>query len=350
MVIQKLRFALDSRYFVRYHPVKAFAKQSVSHRLTEANVELGSFNDASYLFDLALLLHPELYKGLFIDENCNAIDICDGDLTDAVRRVSPSIQGLRTRHAVLVKAACWKKIRELAIVAGRSTPMVRNRITQSLSQASDLAAIFPSQETLLSPPRKKRKSLAGSMYGSPDSFSTCSPSQSPTVAARTMPEQVDDEIQRYKTLSRWWPYNKRDRELVGINAIEWWIKYGNDLRVNLPCLTKVALALFGVLPGSGALECDIGGFKDILAPKRARMDPAAVEMHLVVDKNGDLNELDPGRLERIPQSNWARFYPNRPVSPVNYHEEEELEQEEDLTLDPNGASAMSYSFDPNPAL
>jgi hypothetical protein len=26
------------------------------------------------------------------------------------------------------------------------------------------------------------------------------------------------------------------------------------------------------------------------------MDPAAVDMHLVVDKNGDLNELGPGRL------------------------------------------------------
>jgi hypothetical protein len=346
LVIQKMRAALDFRYFFRYHPIKALKTVSSLPRLTESNVELDSFN-ASYLFELALLLHPELYKGSFIEDNCMAIDISDSDLTDTVRRAAPTLHDLRLRHAALVKAACWKKIRELAIVAGRSTPMVTNRITQSLSQSSTLS-FLPSQDTLIaSPPRKKSKSLAGAMYGSPESDTMGTPA-SPAAAVRSVPEQVDDEMQRYKTLSRWWPYSKQDREIVGINAIEWWLKYAEDERINLPCLTKVALAIFGVLPGSGALECDIGGFKDILGPKRSRMDPAAVEMHLVVDKNKDLTELDPGKLERIPQSNWDRLYPRRPVSPVDYHEDEELEPLEDL--DHDGDLGLSYSFDPNPAL
>jgi hypothetical protein len=103
----------------------------------------------------------------------------------------------------------------------------------------------------------------------------------------------------------------------------------------------VALAFFGVLPGSGALECDIGGFKDIIGPKRARMDPAAVEMHLVVNKNDDLTELEPGRLE----PSWERLYPTRPSSPVDYYEDEELEPTEEGT-----EMNLSYDFDPNPAL
>jgi hypothetical protein len=106
------------------------------------------------------------------------------------------------------------------------------------------------------------------------------------------------------------------------------------------------LAIFGVLPGSGALECDIGGFKDIVGPKRAtgRMDPAAVEMHLVVNKNDDLTELDPGRLEPLPRS-WERLYPTRPSSPIDYYEDEELKPTEEAT-----EMNLSYDFDPNPAL
>ncbi len=49
-----------------------------------------------------------------------------------------------------------------------------------------------------------------------------------------------------------------------------------------PCLPMVAKAIFGMLPGSGALECDIGGFKDIIAPKRGLLDPGMVEVLLMV--------------------------------------------------------------------
>jgi hypothetical protein len=45
--------------------------------LTEANVELSDFRE-SYLFEMALLFDPELYKGSFIDKLCQCVDIFDG--------------------------------------------------------------------------------------------------------------------------------------------------------------------------------------------------------------------------------------------------------------------------------
>jgi hypothetical protein len=136
---------------------------------------------------------------------------------------------------------------------------------------------------------------------------------------------------------------KRTRRLseLQLNAIEWWCRWGER---EFPCLAKVALAVYGLLPGSGALECDIGFFKDILPPKRSRLDPAAVEMHMVVNKNKDLAELDPGKLEQLPPGeNWDRNFPSRPKSPVDYHEGEEQEHTADTYVDVE----LSYDFDPN---
>jgi hypothetical protein len=65
-------------------------------------------------------------------------------------------------------------------------------------------------------------------------------------------------------------------------------------------------------------------------------------MHLVVDKNKDLAELNPGKLEQLPRQHWERLCPRRPASPVDYHEEiESLDDDDDRVL---------RDFDPNPAL
>jgi hypothetical protein len=105
---------------------------------------------------------------------------------------------------------------------------------------------------------------------------------------------------------------------------------------------RVALAVFGLLPGSGALECNIGAFKDVIPAKRSRLEPGAVEMHLVFAKKRDLAELDPAKLGALPKKGWQRLFPTRPFSPVGYHEGEELEPYDDhIDLD------LSYDFDPN---
>jgi hypothetical protein len=323
--------------------------------LTEANVELSDFRE-SYLFEMALLFDPELYKGSFIDKLCQCVDIFDGELVAATtprnRASLPPVQELRRTHALLVKAAIWKKIRELALVAGHSLAnqdRIRTQLTQSQSPVSPpVSPTLPSQDTLIvtqyaeSPPRKKkRRSLAATMgYASPESASSIgngSPARSQDLLS--VSEQVDSEIQGYKTLGATWKHGRESRSLVDCSAIEWWCKWGCK---DFPILAKVALAIFGILPGSGGLECDIGGFKDVIGPKRSRLDPAAVEMHLVVDKNKDLSELDPGKLCQLPEKNWERMYPTRPPSPIDYYVGEELEG----TVDPSPLE-LSYTFDPN---
>jgi hypothetical protein len=345
VVIQKLRFALTKRFFYRYHPVMALKKPRQIMKLTEANVELTDFA-SSYLFDMAQLFHPHLYKGCFIEKNCQLVEISDSDLA-SIANVAPlpSLDALRLRHGELIKAALWKKIRELAILAGQDVDSVQRRTVSHVP-------FLPSQDTLLmteSPPRKRvRRSLTERMgLGSPDSSVTSEQGsdQNEIAAAATISEKVDDEIQAYKTLGRSWRYERKTRRIGGgigeLDAIQWWCRWGTP---EFPCLAKVALAIFGLLPGSGALECDIGGFKDVIGPKRARLHPAAVEMHLVVNKNKDLSELDPGKLVQLPAAGWEKMYPSRPESPVDYHEGEELEQPQaDNCID----MELSYDFDPN---
>jgi hypothetical protein len=347
-VIKMMREGLTRRYYRRFHPVSALKKPRKLSSLTEANVELSDFK-ASYLFEMALLFDPEMYKGAFIDKNCKCIDIYDEELLPATtpksRGTLAPVEQLRTTHAGLVKAALWKKIRELALLAGRSLAD-RNRavnVSQS-THSSPVSPVLPSQDTLIvsqlsvSPPRKKRRSLAATMgYASP--LSTASPGGSPSQeGVLSVSEQVDREIQDYKTLGVTWTHGRETRSLADCNAIEWWCSWGSR---DFPILAKVALAIFGILPGSGGLECDIGGFKDVIGPKRSRLDPAAVEMHLVVDKNKDLSELDPGKLVQLPKE-WERMYPSRPASPVDYHVGEELERPGDCSpLD------LSHEYDPN---
>lgn len=215
--------------------------------MTEANVTLSDFK-ASYLFEIAQLFHPELYKGDFIDVTCACSNIADSELASLPD--SPSLAVLRRRHASLLKAALWKKIRELACFAGRA-----------LSTAPSLRPL--SQDTALmtqTPPRKRccsigspvtRSTAAKLGLGSPmssDDGSNASPARPSSVL-----EMVDTEIQRYKTMGRWWQdkYDRKDRTLESRNAIQWWTVWGER---EFPCLTKVALAVFGLLPGSGALE------------------------------------------------------------------------------------------------
>jgi hypothetical protein len=335
LVLQKLRNALDSRYFFRFHPIKSLARASDFARLTESNVTLADFK-ASYLFELAQLFHPELYKGDFIDANCACSNIADSEL--ASLSDSWSLPAIRIHQASLLKAALWKKIRELACISGRDLLPHRNAVSQSPS------SLLPSQDTVLmtqSPPRKRARSTAAQLgLGSPvtSEDGSVAPARPSSVS-----ELVDTEIQKYKTIGRWWQekYDRKERTLESRTAIQWWSHWGQR---EFPCLTKVALAIFGLLPGSGALECDIGAFKDVIPPKRARLEPAAVEMHIVVGRNKDLTELDPRKIEAVPHTTWERLYPTRPMSPVGY-EDEDLEQSE--AFDDYIDLELSYDFDPN---
>jgi hypothetical protein len=206
-------------------------------------------------------------------------------------------------------------------------------------------------------------------YASPDS-ATDTESTSPVAALPvSLGEQVDVEIRRWRSLGEIWKHRKKDRRLPkdgGLTAIDWWVKWGES--ESFPCLTKVALALFSLLPGSGALECDIGCFKDIIQPKRASLGVGVVEMHVVVGLNKDLHQLDTTKIVPL-RENWEQCIPTRPHSPVGYHDGEEdyIPYENDNTVAVGGivgavvdldrdddtacsGESCSYDCDPNAAL
>jgi hypothetical protein len=317
-VIQKLRLALDKRYFYRYHPFDSLKDKDQWSSLTEANADLSYFREA-YVFELLLLLHPELYKGAFVADNCDAVYISENCLARAGYREVRSTKELRTRHAKLLLAAFWKKIRELALVAARSTP---SSVARRLDYSHPVGSAAHSQDDDLprSPPRKRQSMMGGAGYGSPDTTST-SDSNSPLGGDASLADQVDTEIKRWRSLGRVWDHRIEDRLIKeSETAIDWWIKWGES--ESYPVLKKVALALFSLLPGSGALECDIGCFKDIVQPKRASLRAGVVEMNVVVGLNKDLHELDVSKICKLGES-WEAMIPDRPSSPVGYHDGEE---------------------------
>jgi hypothetical protein len=161
-------------------------------------VELTDF-DSSYVFDMAQLFHPHLYNGCFIDKNCELVEISDSDLVSvATVALLPSLEELRTRHSELIKAAIWKKIRELAIVAGRDIDQRRRAVvSQPSSQSSSASPVLPSQVTILltqSPPSaKRRRSMTSAMgLGSPDSVGESKSLQRPrfTPTSASIAEMV----------------------------------------------------------------------------------------------------------------------------------------------------------------
>jgi hypothetical protein len=306
------------------------------------------------------LLHPQLYRGEFIAKNCNLLEIFELDMKRSKYRDMPETPVMRTRHSKLLTAALWRKIRELALVAGRVTPSVVRHLDFP-SNAATPATSTQEEEDVPVIPARQRTTMSDLGYGSPASQSAETPPDAPSPVL-SLGEQVDTEIRRWRSLSDVWKHDNSLRRLSGTEtAIEWWVKWGE--RERFPCLTKVALALFALLPGSGALECDIrcSCFKDIVQPKRASLSAGTVEMYVVVGQNKDLHELDTPKMKPL-RENWEACIPKRPSSPVGYHDNEESHipyenEADDMPVDPDSDAStgcesdlIEYDTDPNEAL
>jgi hypothetical protein len=210
LVIQKLRTTLDHRYFNRFHPIHSLVRTRDLPLLTEANVVLSSFK-YSYLFEIAFVFNPQLHKSDFIDSACSSIEIADSDLTAPgnPRSFAFTVEDVRSRHARLIKGAMWKKIRELALIAGKDMGFARCIDLSQVSSPSQSpsavnSSILPSQDTLIttpyeptdSSPSPKHQSHASSLgWGSPDSSDACT--EASTAAShldRSVSEIVNHEI------------------------------------------------------------------------------------------------------------------------------------------------------------
>jgi hypothetical protein len=75
-------------------------------------------------------------------------------------------------------------------------------------------------------------------------------------------------------------------------------------------LTRVALAVHGMLPASGGLEYNTGSIGDIVSPKKVPLSPGMVEVMLMLRLN---KEFIPNDVNKIPKlsNDWEEKIPRR---------------------------------------
>jgi hypothetical protein len=140
---------------------------------------------------------------------------------------------------------------------------------------------------------------------------------------RTAREAVEREKENYFALDK----TTADEE----NLAAFW----NGMEKQMPALSRVAGGFLGALPGSGGLECDIGGVADLVGPKRASLKPGLVEAQLMIRVNKELVSLDTTEIVDLGK-NWKDHIPSRPDYPVDYFDEETLSgQDSDDSDDDN---------------
>jgi hypothetical protein len=99
------------------------------------------------------------------------------------------------------------------------------------------------------------------------------------------------------------------------NIPKWWAK--PQVKVMYPGLSRVALAIFGMLPGSGALEeecnINIGGVSDdLVGPKCGSLGLGMVETMMVIRINKDLVSVDTRHITQLDDKNcWQQKIPKR---------------------------------------
>jgi hypothetical protein len=95
---------------------------------------------------------------------------------------------------------------------------------------------------------------------------------------------------------------------------------------DFPCLSQVASALFGMKPGSGGLECDIGSMGDVIGRRRGSLGPGIVEASMMIKLNKDRIVRDVMMVKEYPTS-WKAFIPKRPDDPADYYINNELDDQ-----------------------
>ena len=187
-------------------------------------------------------------------------------------------------------------------------------------------------------PRRKHVlaiSLAAAGLASPEVDSDSDDEAVSSAGAPTTPAELVDREWTF-CLEKIAQKDKRFKksDFNDARLLQWW-----DTQVDrMPCLRMVVKSLHGMLPGSGGLELDIGGFKDVIGPKRAQLDPGLVEVQLMLNVNKDLTTLDTLKIPKLGVG-WRTHIPTRPKFPDDYFDEvEEEEQTTDPTAEqPTGA-------------
>jgi hypothetical protein len=125
-VLTNLRTALDSRFFNRYHPFKAFKNQQGIKRYYGANATI-TFEDStladmrfSYIYETTLFLDPCSNAKQVIQKACKMIKIADSDFTKHVKTArficgADGMKDIRDNATARIISIILKRIKEMAI-------------------------------------------------------------------------------------------------------------------------------------------------------------------------------------------------------------------------------------------
>jgi hypothetical protein len=213
----------------------------------------------------------------------------------------------------LLKAAIWREIVRIA------------QLYNGFELLATGAAAVATRTAISSPPRKRRNLSDQAGFCSPASGDDDDGEEAAgaVLLPRTAREAVEREKEDYFALDK----TTADEE----NLAAFW----NGMEKQMPALSRVAGGFLGALPGSGGLECDIGGVADLVGPKRASLKPGLVEAQLMIRVNKELVSLDTTEIVDLGK-NWKDHIPSRPDYPVDYFDEETLSgQDSDDSDDDN---------------
>jgi hypothetical protein len=321
---------LFKRIFIRFHPIKAF---TLPGRFFGSNKSLtnATFDDLKhdYVFDMMLLLRPRYRNGKVIRSMCKHVGESDFDQDDIPRGCTDSRKVLYQRHGEFLLSTLWGKITQFGELAAQD---ILDK--EESDRDDDHAAAQPE-----SPPKRQRTSaeerdgMEALGLSSPDITVASSPGGSQNPASVTARGMIDKEIAFFRdTDNRMFKdidhqRGKDDKDTFGRELLNDWQRKG--MRDTYPLLYIVVSALCGMLPGSGALECDIGAFKRVIRPERSSLKAGYVEAEMMIMLNRPLVALD---IQQFPElgDNWERSIPSRPAYPYNFFEEDILEQDSDL--------------------
>ena len=77
-----------------------------------------------------------------------------------------------------------------------------------------------------------------------------------------------------------------------------------------PALSRIALAYMGMLPGSGSLECNIGGIGSLVGKSRGSLSPGMNECQMMVWLHKDLGTFNTQKVPDLGRD-WNKHIPNR---------------------------------------
>jgi hypothetical protein len=126
------------------------------------------------------------------------------------------------------------------------------------------------------------------------------------------------ELQKFKKRSgALFKKFKKDRDC----PLEWWCSH--TVQFEFPALSRVAVGFYGMLPGSGCLENDIGQLGHILSQKRASLSPGMAEAMMLVKLNKELRTNDVSKIPKLDSKDWTDKIPDRVDLFSAYNEEED---------------------------